>query len=73
MSDDIRRKKKKAGRRPKHSEAKESPSQSQNVGNVKRETESVTEQRSDLNIKQEKQSFLFKALFFCGILGEILS
>ena len=70
MSDDIRRKKKKQGRRPKNTDEKEK----ETAGRDKKEPEPVKEKSEpDPSNKQEKQSVLFKALFFCGILGKILS
>ena len=73
MSDDIRRKKKKQGRRPKNTDEKEK----EIAGRDKKEPEPVTVSKEksepDPSNKQEKQSVLFKALFFCGILGKIWS
>ena len=68
MSDDIRRKKKKAGRKKESKPAEP----------ARKESEVIKETRSsdpspDPGDSQEKQSVVSKALFFCAILGEIHS
>ena len=66
MSDDIRRKKKKAGRKK---EAKPAEPVVRKESEVIQETPS-SKSSPDPGESQEKQSVLSKALFFCSILGE---
>ena len=69
MSDDIRRKKKKAGRKKETKPAEPA---------VRKESEVIKETPSPdptpvPDSSQEKKSVISKALFFCSILGETIA